>query len=97
MDKAIWKPIPWIFFDLDDTIWNFSANSLLSLNKLFSVSPILRKLFPSAGEFIEIYHTNNSLMWDLYSLGKVSTKDLKVERWRRTLAKKTFEVLTAVC
>lgn len=87
----------WIFFDLDDTLWNFSANSAVSLRKLYQISPILRKLFKNIDEFIDIYHTNNSLMWDLYAKGKVTTKELKVERWRRTLATKQFEVLTAVC
>ena len=85
------------FFDLDDTIWNFSANSGVSLRKLYEISPILRKLFKDIEEFIDIYHVNNSLMWDLYAKGEVSTHQLKVERWRRTLATKTFEVLTAVC
>ncbi|MCH5231358.1 MAG: YjjG family noncanonical pyrimidine nucleotidase [Muribaculaceae bacterium] len=87
----------WIFFDLDDTLWNFSANSAVALGKLYEISPILRKLFKDLAEFREIYHANNSLLWDLYARGKVSTRDLKVERWRRTLATRQFEVLTAVC
>lgn len=91
------KPINWLFFDLDDTLWNFTANSEVSLRKLYTISPILRKLFKDIDEFIDIYHVNNSLMWDLYAKGEVSTTQLKVERWRRTLATKTFEVLTAVC
>lgn len=97
MEKSKFTSVPWIFFDLDDTIWNFSANSTLSLKKLYEISPILRKLFKDTDEFISIYHIHNARMWDLYSRGEVSTKDLKVERWRRTLATKTFEVLTAVC
>lgn len=92
-----WKPVPWIFFDLDDTLWNFTANSEISLKKLYEISPILRKLFPIMEEFIDIYHRNNSLMWDYYSKGMVTTEQLKVERWRRTLAMRQFEVLTAVC
>ena len=36
-------------------------------------------------------------MWDYYAKGEVTTPQLKVERWRRTLATKQFEVLTAVC
>ena len=91
------KAINWIFFDLDDTLWNFTANSAVSLQKLYELSPILRKLFKSVEEFVEIYHANNSLMWDWYSQGKVNTTQLKVERWRRTLATRQFEVLTAVC
>lgn len=92
-----WKPVKWIFFDLDDTIWNFSANSTISLSKLYEISPILRKLFKEKEEFINIYHINNSLMWDLYSKGEVTTTQLKLERWRRTLATRQFEVLTAIC
>lgn len=89
--------INWIFFDLDDTLWNFSKNSTVSLGKLYEISPILRKLFKDIDEFIATYHSNNSLMWDLFSQGKVTTPQLKLERWRRTLATKQFEVLTAVC
>lgn len=97
MNMRKWDSINWIFFDLDDTLWNFSENSEESLHKLYEISPILRKLFKDIKEFIDIYHKNNSLMWDFYSKGLVSTKELKQERWRRTLAKKQFEVLTAVC
>lgn len=97
MKETVWNPVPWIFFDLDDTLWNFSANSEKSLRKLYDISPILRKLFPDRDEFIDIYHTNNHLMWDFYAKGLVTTKELKVERWRRTLATRQFEVLTAVC
>lgn len=93
----MWNPVFWIFFDLDDTLWNFSDNSSDSLVKLYNDSPILKKLFKDINEFIDIYHKNNSLMWDYYSKGMISTTELKLERWRRTLATKQFEVLTAVC
>lgn len=91
------KRIPWIFFDLDDTIWNFTANSAIALRKLYEISPILRKLFKDIDEFAGIYHTHNARLWELYALGEVTTSQLKAERWRRTLATRQFEVLTAVC
>lgn len=94
---SIFKRVPWVFFDLDDTLWNFSANSTFALHKLYEISPILRKLFKNTDEFIDIYHKHNSLLWLLYSRGEVSTNQLKTERWRRTLATRQFEVLTAVC
>ncbi|MCH5225902.1 MAG: YjjG family noncanonical pyrimidine nucleotidase [Muribaculaceae bacterium] len=87
----------WIFFDLDDTLWNFSDNSIEALYKLYELSPLLRKLFKAEEEFIKIYHENNALLWDLYAQGQVTTKQLKTERWRRTLALRQFEVLTADC
>lgn len=88
---------PWIFFDLDDTIWNFTANSRVALNTLYDISPILRKLFKTVEEFIDIYHSYNSYLWLLYGRGEITTSQLKIERWRRTLATRQFEVLTAVC
>lgn len=95
--ESVSSRLPWIFFDLDDTIWNFTQNSEVSLSKLYEISPILRKLFKEKQEFIDIYHHHNFILWDLYSRGEVTTKELKNERWRRTLATKQFEVLTAVC
>ena len=95
--SAKWEPVRWIFFDLDDTIWNFSANSAISLKILYEISPILRKLFPKIEEFIDIYHRHNGNLWNLYAKGEVTTAQLKLERWRRTLATRQFEVLTAVC
>lgn len=87
----------WIFFDLDDTLWNFTSNSAIALRKLYEISPILKKLFKDISEFINIYHDKNQLLWDLYAQGKVTTNQLKVERWRLTLSTRQFEVLTAVC
>lgn len=98
MNKSLRRVrVPWIFFDLDDTLWNFSQNSTASLHALYDISPILRKLFKDKQEFIDTYHTHNERMWELYSMGKVTTAQLKEERWRRTLSTKQFEVLTAVC
>lgn len=87
----------WIFFDLDDTLWDFSRNSQISLHKLYSESPILRKLFKDPEEFLKVYHIHNHHLWKLYSEGGINTSDLRIERWRRTLGSKQFEVLTAVC
>lgn len=97
MSNLAFKRIPWIFFDLDDTIWNFKENSAQALHQLYIISPILRKLFKDQQEFIDIYHSHNAILWLLYGRGEISTKELKVERWRRTLATRQFEVLTAIC
>lgn len=95
--KMQYTRIPWIFFDLDDTLWNFTENSKIALHELYRLSPILRKLFKSEQEYIDIYHAHNSKLWLMYARGEVTTRELKIERWRRTLATKQFEVLTAVC
>ena len=87
----------WIFFDLDDTVWDFKNNSMTSLRKLYEISPILKKYFKTFDELDVEYHIHNSYLWGALSRGEISGKDLKAERWRRTLQSKTFEVLTAVC
>ena len=97
LKQSSFKRIPWIFFDLDDTLWNFSSNSAIALRKLYEISPILRKLFKNLEEFVAIYHAHNGMLWPMYGRGEITAKELKVERWRRTLATRQFEVLTAVC
>lgn len=97
MPDNIFKRPNWIFFDLDDTIWDFKNNSIKSLRKLYESSPILKKYFKSFEELDKEYHVHNSLLWNALAAGQISSTDLKTERWRRTLQSKTFEVLTAVC
>lgn len=77
--------INWIFFDIDDTLWDFSANSLASLRLLFKESEILKSVFPDFDSFSDLYHHHNSLLWHQYHHGEISTEYLKAERFRRTV------------
>ena len=81
------KRIPWIFFDLDDTLWDFSNNSLESLRHLYENIGEF-KGFDSFKEFIDIYHLHNSELWSAYSKGEIDTDTLKIERWRRKFNEK---------
>ena len=41
------QTLKWVFLDLDDTLWDFSANSLAALRKLYINHKYLSKYYPS--------------------------------------------------
>ena len=74
-----------IFFDLDNTLWDFEANSKETLNELF-FDHLDRSFQESSFEkFFKKYVEVNSHYWDLYRDGKVSKEDLRVNRFHDTL------------
>lgn len=75
----------WIFFDLDDTLFNFTSTSHISLMRLWDETPEIRQRFNSPKAFLDDYHVNNKLMWDLHESGKITADFLKGERFRLTV------------
>lgn len=75
----------WLFFDIDDTLWDFKGNSLLSLQKLYENSGVLKNYFTGFESFSDAYHEINSEMWKLYAKGEISSEFLKTERFRKLL------------
>ncbi len=76
----------WIFFDLDDTLWNFSACSLAALKILYSESRILQMAYASFDLFSDSYHVLNSELWKLYHANAISRDYLQHERFARLLS-----------
>lgn len=76
----------WIFFDLDDTLFDFSDASLISLRKLWDESSEIKSVFDNPDAFIDEYHIHNRRMWELHESGQISADFLKGERFRLTLA-----------
>ena len=75
----------WLFFDLDDTLWDFKRNSLESLCHVFSLFNEINGVFGTFDEFSDEYHCHNKILWEDFAAGKVTSDKLKTERWRRTL------------
>lgn len=75
----------WIFFDIDNTLFDFSKASLESLRLLYDESPDLRNAFPTREAFIDEFHIHNSLMWQLHERGEITSGFLRPERFRLTL------------
>ncbi|MDI1355272.1 MAG: YjjG family noncanonical pyrimidine nucleotidase [bacterium] len=55
-----------LFFDLDDTLWDFAANSSLVLEKLFHEFELKKKLNTEYPVFLESYRKVNLQLWSLY-------------------------------
>ena len=75
-----------IFFDLDGTLWDFEVNSHETLLELCSTYNLSKKGIENYEEFIRIYKSHNTKLWDLYRVNKISQKDLRRERFQRTLS-----------
>lgn len=78
------KHITDIFFDLDHTLWDFDANSILAFDKIF------QKNHPTIdiNKFIEIYAPINQACWKLYQRDEITHEELRYQR-----LKQTFDVL----
>lgn len=75
----------WVFFDLDDTLWDFTANSMEALEYLYISEKILQDVFPNFESFSNAYHNINSSLWELYHAGQISRDFLKAERFESLL------------
>ena len=78
------KNITDIFFDLDHTLWDFDANSILAFDKIFvEHHPTI-----DTYAFIEIYAPINQSCWKLYQVDKITHQELRYNRLRQS-----FDVL----
>jgi len=73
-----------IFFDLDHTIWDFDKNAEETLFELYDVYKLNEIGLPSAGIFIETYTRNNHRLWADYHTGKITKKELRETRFKKT-------------
>jgi putative hydrolase of the HAD superfamily len=73
-----------IFFDLDETLWDFRSNSQEALGELFDHFHLndhhLRKEL-----FLERYHFHNDFFWDQYRKGLIDRETLRIVRFQTTL------------
>ena len=74
-----------LFFDLDHTLWDFETNAKESLFELYKMFELDRKLIMRFEEFYDTYSKHNSILWDRYQKGYVTSDDLKWKRMWRTL------------
>ena len=75
-----------VFFDLDRTLWDFDFNSHESLIEICEKYNLKKRGVLDYERFISIYKGHNLKLWDLYKLDKISQKDLRRERFQRTLS-----------
>lgn len=73
-----------IFIDLDDTIWDFTANSHVAL-KIMYCDLDIASIYPNYEEFSQNYYAKNGELWRLYHHGKIEKDFLVVERYAHLL------------
>ena len=81
IDKNI---IKWVWIDLDDTLWDFAGNSIISLVKLYH-SCRLEPYFNTPENFCLRYQEVNHALWADYNVGRISRDYLMSERFERPL------------
>jgi len=74
-----------IFFDLDNTLWDFDKSSILAFDKIFDLFHLTDYGIPSAKEFHKTYFVYNNQLWEQYRQGKIDKEFLKNERFRLPL------------
>ena len=74
-----------IFFDLDNTLWDFDKSSILAFEKIYEIFQLINYNIPSAAHFHHTYFEHNNRLWELYRQGKIDKEFLKDERFRLPL------------
>jgi putative hydrolase of the HAD superfamily len=80
------KAVRHIFFDLDNTLWDFERNSAAVLQAVYDQFQLGRFGIPSAQAFVARYHVHNDMAWKAYREGRMDQETLRWERYWRTLA-----------
>ncbi|MCK3684664.1 YjjG family noncanonical pyrimidine nucleotidase [Maribellus sp. YY47] len=73
-----------IFFDLDNTLWDFNKNSRLAIHETF----LQFKLDQQGIDFdlfFEVYTRHNDGLWSLYRKKEIHKNELKRQRFQKTL------------
>jgi putative hydrolase of the HAD superfamily len=84
------RNIDWVWVDLDDTIWDFKANSWEALAHVYEYAH-LETAFGDVDTWRTLYQGNNHRLWSLYNVGKITKEYLMVERFRKVLADAGYE------
>lgn len=75
-----------VFFDLDDTLWDFKTNSERVLRELYQEFDLQGKLKATLPEFLEHYSRVNQRYWTLYGRGEMDKESLRKNRFAETFS-----------
>ena len=80
------KKYKYLLLDADGTFYDFPSCENIAIKKLFSNYNI-----PLIDDNLRIYHSANSALWQSFEEGKVSTDEIRVERFRPLMQKYNLE------
>lgn len=72
--------VKWIWFDLDDTLYDFAASSLIALRGVYERYG-LHHFFENEQQWTDIYHRYNSMLWSRYNRGEITQAELRFDRF----------------
>lgn len=75
-----------LFFDLDNTLWNFKRNSEETLLELFDHYELKKTGVEDSKKFIDVYTDINEKQWADYRAGRVNKEKMRAERFIKTFA-----------
>lgn len=79
-----------LFFDLDNTLFDFDASADLALDDMFNHFK-LKTWFSSEADFKSIFEVHNTRLWNAYRLNQVNKKEVKFGRFLDTLRHRTTD------
>lgn len=69
-----------LFFDLDDTLWSFSANARDTFEEMYDRYG-LNAFFDSFEHFYSLYQRRNTELWEEYGNGQITKEELNRRRF----------------
>ncbi|MDE5971942.1 MAG: YjjG family noncanonical pyrimidine nucleotidase [Muribaculaceae bacterium] len=77
--------ISWVWFDLDDTLWDFRSNSRELLGAIYHERGFDR-WFATEQEWVDRYEEHNHRLWREFAAGNIDSAFLRADRFRHPLA-----------
>ena len=77
------RPYDHLFFDLDNTLWDFATNSRLAMEQTLEQTELILKL-SSFDTYFEVYEQINQALWSDYHAKKINKQKLITERFSRS-------------
>lgn len=81
----MYSSVKHIFFDLDNTLWDFETNSQTVISALIDKYNVSAKCQCSPSSFIKTYVLVNEDLWARYRLHQISKEELRSHRFYNTM------------
>ena len=94
MTNQILHGIEWVWVDLDDTLWDFTANSHALLTQIYAERKECQR-FPTAEAWVDTYEEHNHMLWREYAAGRVARDFLMMDRFKHPFLQVGFDEATA--
>jgi putative hydrolase of the HAD superfamily len=77
--------IRFIYFDLDNTLWDFRRNTNIALRNVYDEKILKNKIKIDFNNFLDVYTNFNEELWRAFERGETTAEELKVTRFDKTI------------